>query len=338
MRFEAIRGVLVFWAAALLGSLLTRCNKRCTFLHHNPVSVDWLILRAGQWTQIWFGNRNTRITTGRSKQASLTKISCCLPPATEWFPFECHLTEIATDEWSDSQNPTLLTTEGKNNLINANLKSDLAGESQKAQSLSTPLTRRSRKGELWAYGFNIGMRFTFGLYTSLGSVDRTQVESLGKPLWVDYLHCCFLLSVFLGDLIQPCCCCPPCPFQGWLGWSYSLWRWNCIGGVSLSSSASALTFCRWKLRTPWCLLSALLTASSNFVVLFSALGKTSVAKNWGQCSLETAQLRWDSNPAKTQIGIWTHGLGLESTVFFFFFNYVLFFGCTGSSLLHAGFR
>ncbi|KAB0390270.1 hypothetical protein E2I00_014382, partial [Balaenoptera physalus] len=113
-----------------------------------------------------------------------------------WFPVECHLTEIATDEWSDSQNPTLLTTEGKNNLINANLKSDLAGESQKAQSLSTPLTRRSRKGELWAYGFNIGMRFTFGLYTSLGSVDRTQNSSFLDSPEAD-LPLCFEQTVLV---------------------------------------------------------------------------------------------------------------------------------------------
>lgn len=124
------------------------------------------------------------------------KISCCLLPATEWVPVECHLTEIATDEWSDSQNPTLLTPEGKNNLINANLKSDLAGESQKAQSLSTPLTRRPRKGELWAYGFNIGMRFTFRLYTSLGSDDRTQVGKLVNlsGLITSIAASCFLFS------------------------------------------------------------------------------------------------------------------------------------------------
>ena len=59
----------------------------------------------------------------------------------------------------------------------------------------------------------------------------------------------------------------------------------------------------------------LLTASSHFVVLFSALGKTGVAKSWGLCSLETPQLRWDSKPAKTEVGTWAHGLGLESTLF-----------------------
>ena len=31
-----------FWALAAPDSLLGVCNKRCTFLHHTPVSVDWL--------------------------------------------------------------------------------------------------------------------------------------------------------------------------------------------------------------------------------------------------------------------------------------------------------
>ena len=30
-------------------------NKHCTFLHYNPVSVDWLYC-IGKWTQVWFGN------------------------------------------------------------------------------------------------------------------------------------------------------------------------------------------------------------------------------------------------------------------------------------------
>ena len=34
--------VWVFWAWATHSPCLVPCNKRCTFLHHNLVSVDWL--------------------------------------------------------------------------------------------------------------------------------------------------------------------------------------------------------------------------------------------------------------------------------------------------------
>ena len=32
------------------------CNKHCTFLHHNLVSVRLALLRAGEYPQVWFGN------------------------------------------------------------------------------------------------------------------------------------------------------------------------------------------------------------------------------------------------------------------------------------------
>ena len=31
-----------FWSISCPHSLFGSCNKHCTFLHHNPVSVDWL--------------------------------------------------------------------------------------------------------------------------------------------------------------------------------------------------------------------------------------------------------------------------------------------------------
>ena len=33
------------------------CKKHCTFLHHNLVSVDWLCCTLGEWTEVWFGNK-----------------------------------------------------------------------------------------------------------------------------------------------------------------------------------------------------------------------------------------------------------------------------------------
>ena len=39
---ESLQGVQVFQALATWTSCLVPCNKCCTFLHHNQVSVDWL--------------------------------------------------------------------------------------------------------------------------------------------------------------------------------------------------------------------------------------------------------------------------------------------------------
>ena len=54
-------GSLMFWAWAAPDSLSGSCSKRCTFLHHNPVSVDWLYC-TGEWTQVWFGHSWTSIS------------------------------------------------------------------------------------------------------------------------------------------------------------------------------------------------------------------------------------------------------------------------------------
>ena len=44
-----------------LPTLLVLCpeNKRCTLLHHNLMSIDWLCCVAGEWIQVWFGNFRT---------------------------------------------------------------------------------------------------------------------------------------------------------------------------------------------------------------------------------------------------------------------------------------
>ena len=40
-----------------LPTLLTwSCNKCCTFLHHNPVSIDWLYCMSADWTSVQFSN------------------------------------------------------------------------------------------------------------------------------------------------------------------------------------------------------------------------------------------------------------------------------------------
>ena len=38
--------------------LLSKCpaNECSTFLHHNPLSVDWLCCTLGKWIRVWFGN------------------------------------------------------------------------------------------------------------------------------------------------------------------------------------------------------------------------------------------------------------------------------------------
>ena len=35
-------------------------NKSCTFLHHNPMWVDWLCCMSGKWTQVQFSNNFTK--------------------------------------------------------------------------------------------------------------------------------------------------------------------------------------------------------------------------------------------------------------------------------------
>ena len=41
----------------LNATLLTwSCNKCCTFLHHNPVSIDWLYCMSADWTWVQFSN------------------------------------------------------------------------------------------------------------------------------------------------------------------------------------------------------------------------------------------------------------------------------------------
>ena len=40
--------VWVFWAWAASSFCLVPCNKRCTFLHHNLVSTDWLCCETGR--------------------------------------------------------------------------------------------------------------------------------------------------------------------------------------------------------------------------------------------------------------------------------------------------
>ena len=49
-------GVQVFGAQAAYSPSLVPGNKRCTFLHHNPMSGDWLCCAFGKKSQVWFGN------------------------------------------------------------------------------------------------------------------------------------------------------------------------------------------------------------------------------------------------------------------------------------------
>ena len=44
------------WALAAYSPCLCSANKHCSFLHHHPVSVDWLCCVSGEWNQVWFGN------------------------------------------------------------------------------------------------------------------------------------------------------------------------------------------------------------------------------------------------------------------------------------------
>ena len=44
-------GVHVFWAVDVFSPWQSPCNKRCTFLHQTPVSVDWLCCASDKQTQ-----------------------------------------------------------------------------------------------------------------------------------------------------------------------------------------------------------------------------------------------------------------------------------------------
>ena len=59
---KAIRELESFEHA--LPVLLTWClgNKRCTFFHHNPMSVDLLCCVMGEWTRVQFGDSKLNLT------------------------------------------------------------------------------------------------------------------------------------------------------------------------------------------------------------------------------------------------------------------------------------
>ena len=50
------QGDRVVWALAAHSPCLVTCNKYCTFLHHNPVPVDWFYCASGEKTWVWISN------------------------------------------------------------------------------------------------------------------------------------------------------------------------------------------------------------------------------------------------------------------------------------------
>ena len=92
------RGVQVSctWAAhsLCLAPHWVPCNKHYTFLHHSPVSIDWLCYPLGQLTRVWFGNKIINI----EKHTSLT-LYFLVP-----FLFIGH-----GEEWGHSQNRWLMS-------------------------------------------------------------------------------------------------------------------------------------------------------------------------------------------------------------------------------------
>ena len=75
-------GNLRFLSKSHLYSLLAACNKHCTFLHHNPMSVNWLCCMVDEQTQMWFGNTSPSWITARRVTSKYKFLMWCLQQPT----------------------------------------------------------------------------------------------------------------------------------------------------------------------------------------------------------------------------------------------------------------